>query len=357
MLQESFLALILFTTVFNSLVYLISILFRDNYTNHSKPFLLLLLTTLNITIINCLYFEFIDNVSNDLFFLYNINSILGPSFLCYTNFCFVKKPVKKIYLFYIPTLLYLGIKFIYLTYFYHIIFFDFFYFDIVTQIHSVLCCIISLIFLFKKEKDIFINKYIIFSFTFIAIGFILINIHAVYLNFAISILKNKICRCNNVFIIFQSFFILIIITFNLIHPINYIKISNKYKSKNDGSKQISISSDIENKLKLINKAIDEKVYLNHNLKLKDLSHITKINSNELSYLINEFYKANFNNFINSKRVEEAKKLLLNTDIKIIEIAYLSGFNSKTTFNVTFKKFEDMSPVQYRNKITQIRVKL
>ena len=60
-------------------------------------------------------------------------------------------------------------------------------------------------------------------------------------------------------------------------------------------------------------------------------------------------KTTFYNFINKYRVEEAKKLLASTkmdEFNILGIAFASGFNSKTTFNTTFKKIVGISPSQY-----------
>jgi AraC-like DNA-binding protein len=48
-------------------------------------------------------------------------------------------------------------------------------------------------------------------------------------------------------------------------------------------------------------------------------------------------------------VEEAKKLLASAkleELNILGIAFESGFNSKTTFNTTFKKIVGISPSQY-----------
>ena len=60
---------------------------------------------------------------------------------------------------------------------------------------------------------------------------------------------------------------------------------------------------------------------------------------------------NFFNFINKHRVEEAKLLLLSKKMdqySILGIAYESGFNSKTAFNTTFKKFTNQTPSVYKN---------
>jgi AraC-like DNA-binding protein len=93
----------------------------------------------------------------------------------------------------------------------------------------------------------------------------------------------------------------------------------------------------------------EKMYLDNDLNLPTIAEKLGISIHEASFLINETAKDNFYNFINKYRVEEAKRLLTSTKMKelnILGIAFASGFNSKTTFNTTFKKNVGISPSQY-----------
>ncbi len=93
----------------------------------------------------------------------------------------------------------------------------------------------------------------------------------------------------------------------------------------------------------------EKVYLDNELSLPQLSEKMSISPQDLSYLINEACGENFFSFINRHRVEEAKRLLLSEkydQLNILGIAYQAGFNSKTTFNTTFKKQVGLSPSDF-----------
>ena len=93
----------------------------------------------------------------------------------------------------------------------------------------------------------------------------------------------------------------------------------------------------------------EKVYLENDLNLPKLSQKMDASCNETSFLINELYQDNFYNFINKYRIEEAKRLLLSekyNQLNVLGIAYESGFNSKTTFNTTFKKYTGVSPTEF-----------
>ncbi|MFV0502449.1 MAG: helix-turn-helix domain-containing protein [Lachnospirales bacterium] len=56
------------------------------------------------------------------------------------------------------------------------------------------------------------------------------------------------------------------------------------------------------------------------------------------------------NIVNSIRLNYAANLLINTDLKIIDICYDSGFNSLSYFHNEFKKKYNMSPGEYRIRI-------
>jgi AraC-like DNA-binding protein len=93
----------------------------------------------------------------------------------------------------------------------------------------------------------------------------------------------------------------------------------------------------------------EKMYLDNDLNLPTIAEKLCISIHEASFLINETVGDNFYNFINKYRIEEAKRLLASTKIEqlnILGIAFASGFNSKTTFNTTFKRIVGISPSQY-----------
>lgn len=58
---------------------------------------------------------------------------------------------------------------------------------------------------------------------------------------------------------------------------------------------------------------------------------------------------NFTDYVSRVRVERAKNLLLNPNLRVSEIAYEVGFQSLTHFNRVFKKILGQSPTQYRSQ--------
>jgi AraC-like DNA-binding protein/ligand-binding sensor protein len=59
---------------------------------------------------------------------------------------------------------------------------------------------------------------------------------------------------------------------------------------------------------------------------------------------------NFTHYLSRVRIEKAKNLLMNPNLRISEIAFEVGFQSLTHFNRVFKKIIGQSPTQYRGKL-------
>lgn len=104
--------------------------------------------------------------------------------------------------------------------------------------------------------------------------------------------------------------------------------------------------------KLTSKLLNELVFLDSSINVKDLANEIGTNEKYLSQVINKKYNKNFSNFINDYRINYAKELLLNKEYSnytIEAIGNLSGFNSKTAFNSTFKKLTGETPTGYKKK--------
>jgi len=100
---------------------------------------------------------------------------------------------------------------------------------------------------------------------------------------------------------------------------------------------------------------EEKLYQETQLTLQDLAIKIEFPSYQVSQAINEGMNMNFYDLVNSYRVEEAKRLLLDEKSKnftILSVGFEAGFNSKTTFNTVFKKFTGKTPTEYRATQTQ-----
>ncbi|MFK7772502.1 MAG: helix-turn-helix domain-containing protein [Saprospiraceae bacterium] len=101
--------------------------------------------------------------------------------------------------------------------------------------------------------------------------------------------------------------------------------------------------------KLLDLITTKEPYLDSNLTLKKLADSIDIHSNQLSWLLNQYFGKSFNEFINHYRVETFKQIAKdpkNAHITLIGLAYESGFNSKTVFNTYFKKETGTTPKKW-----------
>lgn len=100
---------------------------------------------------------------------------------------------------------------------------------------------------------------------------------------------------------------------------------------------------------------DKRLYTNPNLKLADLSNAIGYSERNTSLLIKTFHQGNFYDFLNSFRIEEAKRLFIEKQdsISISEVLYDVGFNSKSVFNTLFKKKVGMTPTEFKKTNAKI----
>ena len=93
----------------------------------------------------------------------------------------------------------------------------------------------------------------------------------------------------------------------------------------------------------------ERPYLDPDLNLSELAKQANMTRGQLSEIINNGFDKNFNDFVNSYRVNAFKSMLhegKHEQLSLLGVAYECGFNSKATFNRVFKKLTNFSPTQY-----------
>lgn len=94
---------------------------------------------------------------------------------------------------------------------------------------------------------------------------------------------------------------------------------------------------------------EEKPYLDPELTIEKLSEQTRIKKLLLSQTLNKGFNKNFFTFIKEYRIRHVETELKNKnngERTIMDIAYMSGFNSKTGFNRAFKEVTGKTPTEY-----------
>ncbi|MBW4084151.1 helix-turn-helix transcriptional regulator [Paenibacillus sp. S150] len=88
-------------------------------------------------------------------------------------------------------------------------------------------------------------------------------------------------------------------------------------------------------------------YRNPLLKVQDIAGELHFSAAYVSRLFRQEMNKKLWDYVTELRMEEAKHLLASTDMKRYEIAYAVGYESPEHFSRMFKRYEGVSPSNYR----------
>lgn len=86
---------------------------------------------------------------------------------------------------------------------------------------------------------------------------------------------------------------------------------------------------------------------NTELSVEQIAGHVGLSSRHFSRIFSEYLKVSVQDYITLIRLKKAKELLENTDLSVTYIAQQVGFNTSQYFATTFKKYESMTPCEYR----------
>ncbi len=93
-----------------------------------------------------------------------------------------------------------------------------------------------------------------------------------------------------------------------------------------------------------------KNYARPELTIVEVQNATGIYEQKISTLIKKKTGKNFKQFLNKLRLAEARRLLLETDLQVSEVAFKVGYSNVSHFNRVFKEHENCSPKDLRKTI-------
>lgn len=93
--------------------------------------------------------------------------------------------------------------------------------------------------------------------------------------------------------------------------------------------------------------------LDQNLNLTDVAELFHFNPNYFSQYFSKHVGQGFVDYLTQARIDLAKSLLVEKDLKISEVALRCGFDSAEYFSRVFKKNVGLSPSQYASKMGNI----
>jgi AraC-like DNA-binding protein len=127
----------------------------------------------------------------------------------------------------------------------------------------------------------------------------------------------------------------------------------KFKKGNSNKLKSQITENDKSLFKKIEQLITlKKAYKNPELNIIDIANLTNQHPKKVSSVINTVSNKNFKSYINSFRIEEAKKILKSNNSYNFSIEGVStevGFKSKSAFYEAFKKETNTTPTNYRNQ--------
>jgi AraC-like DNA-binding protein len=186
----------------------------------------------------------------------------------------------------------------------------------------------------------------------IAILFALSSTSDIFKTFGIAELPYLNGQNFNTYLLLVIAFLFYFIAFKLLaknKDILPIAETTKYKNSNLNQKLIE-----QYKSDLISSMEIEKMYLNGKLSIVDVSEKLNIPRQYISEVLNEHMDISFQDFVNQYRVEEFILRLKNDQndhFTLLGIATDVGFNSKSSFNATFKKYKGLTPTQFKKTLS------
>lgn len=115
--------------------------------------------------------------------------------------------------------------------------------------------------------------------------------------------------------------------------------------------QIKTNDELDKPQYLVKQAIDYiNEYYNQKLDLQTVADELYVSTWHLCKVIKKQTGTNFVDLLNNARIENAKKLLLESNMKIYEIAETVGYTDTAYFSKIFKKITQVTPNEYRNKM-------
>ena len=213
---------------------------------------------------------------------------------------------------------------------------------------SLLFNSIIFIILFFKFFSLANTKLLYFSFIEIFI----------FLLFNILILSSLFLHLGNIRFYFEILFVLfslpLFYQFYLFRDEKKIIDKSTEKTKEEKFRKVKLWNEAEleviNKLQLLMEK--ECVYIDSNLNVRKLATMLNEKPYLVSKIINEYFGKSFRDFINEYRILKFIEYVNSgkfKDYTFLAICYEVGFNSKSTFNLAFKKFTGQSPSYFFKK--------
>lgn len=130
----------------------------------------------------------------------------------------------------------------------------------------------------------------------------------------------------------------------------YIELYPRLKTKKIGTiyKEVNVSPHIDPEEDIVIKYIAEN-YNKPDISVELISDNTGVSKYKIPKIIKDKFDLTFPGYLNEIRMNEIKRLLIETNLPVLDLSLNVGYNTVSHFNRTFKKREGISPLNYRKK--------
>lgn len=127
----------------------------------------------------------------------------------------------------------------------------------------------------------------------------------------------------------------------LTYFIKLLKLFLSYKNTCSCEKISDVSPIIKESLDYVHKNYYKQITID------DICDKFKINKCYFCYIFKKETGQTFINYLNNYKIEKSKNLLENTNMTLLDISLEVGFNNQSYYSTIFKKYTNMTPLEYR----------
>lgn len=209
------------------------------------------------------------------------------------------------------------------------------------------------IWVFYREKIAFERQMANFSADSYELNLSVINVNFI-ITFSFGFFSIINCLVTN--LPFRVFFTFMLVAFYFIFAIRYIQYPRIYKNyfslldKDDA--QPATNADTRVLWEAIKtQVIENKLYARQGITIEDLAREFNTNRTYLSSMINKTENINFNNWINSLRIAEAKRLFsLDPGLSVAQVSEQVGYSEQSNFCRQFKINTNHTPSAWKKQL-------
>lgn len=249
---------------------------------------------------------------------------------------------KKDLLYFIPNILYFLIEAYEMTYYHEPFYIE--YPELLLEVTFFSYLVYTIFLLIKKKKSPWILMFAISLALLINLDIVNDFLHWFHLP-NVNLFNDQ---TTNSYVLVLIAFLFYGLTLKLIlEPKTLLSFNEQPKYKNSGLDTTQIET---YKSQLINLMEQGKAFKDAGLSIQKVSDELNIPRQYISEILNIHMCTTFQDFVNSYRVEEFIHLLQresHSNYTLFGIANEVGFNSKTTFNATFKKIMGVTPSEFK----------